>query len=109
MKLRNLMWGACACILTAGCSNDDVAVDKGSNIMQNDGEAYVKVRIAMADGAYSRATTTDGANGYADGTVTEQQVNDVFFVFYKDGIFSTLGKLKSSEDGTLDNPYKISL
>ena len=105
MKLRNLMWGACACILTAGCSNDDVAVDKGSNIMQNDGEAYVKVRIAMADGAYSRATTTDGANGYADGTVTEQQVNDVFFVFYKDGIFSTLGKLvKSSEDGTLDNP-----
>ena len=103
MKLRNLMWGACACILATGCSNDDVAVDNGSNIMQNDGEAYVKVRIAMSDGAGSRATTTDGANGYADGTATEQQVNDVFFVFYKDGAYSTLGRLIDEEDN-LDKP-----
>lgn len=104
MKLRNLMWGACACILAAGCSNDDVAVDNGSNVLTNGGEAYVKVRIAMADGAYSRATTTGGANGYADGTLTEQQVNNVFFVFYKDGVYSTIGKLVKKEGENLDKP-----
>ena len=55
MKLRNLMWGACACILAAGCSNDDVAVDNGNNVLTNGGKAYVKVRIAMGNGMGSRA------------------------------------------------------
>ena len=105
MKLRNLMWGACACILAAGCSNDDVAVDNGqSNIVQEDGNAYVKVRIAMAGGPSSRADEGTGENEYEYGTEIEQAIDDVFFVFYKDdGSWSVNGELQTSvtipEDG----------
>ena len=105
MKLRNLMWGACACILAAGCSNDDVAVDNGqSNIVQEDGNAYVKVRIAMAGGPSSRADEGTGENEYEYGTEIEQAIDDVFFVFYKDdGAWSVNGELQTSvtipEDG----------
>lgn len=80
MKLRNLMWGACACILATGCSNDDVAVENSNNVTGNNGNAYMKVRISMAGGAGSRATE----GGYDYGTETEQTIKNVFFMFYDD-------------------------
>lgn len=85
MKLKGLLWGACACAMLAGCSNDDVAVDNGqSNIVQEGGNAYVKVRIAMAGGPSSRAAEGTGDNEYEYGTENEQKIDDVFFVFYND-------------------------
>ena len=81
MKLRNLMWGACACILVAGCSNDDVAVENSqSNIVQEDGQAYMNVRVTMGNGLGSRAEEGD----YAQGETEEQTIHSIYFVFYDD-------------------------
>lgn len=81
MKLRNLMWGACACILVAGCSNDDVAVENSqSNIVQEDGQAYMNVRVTMGNGLGSRAEEGE----YAQGETEEQTIHSIYFVFYDD-------------------------
>lgn len=81
MRLRNLMWGACACAIFAGCSNDDVAVDNGqSNIVQEDGQAYMNVRVTMGNGLGSRAEEGD----YAQGLTEEQTIHSIYFVFYDD-------------------------
>ena len=90
MKLKGLLWGACACAMLAGCSNDDVAVDNGNNVLTNGGEAYVKVRIAMADGAYSRAATE---GGYDYGTDEDHVIKSLYFGFYNaDGSWAAAGK-----------------
>lgn len=104
MKLRNLMWGACACILAAGCSNDDVAVDNGNNVLTNGGEAYVKVRIAMADGAYSRSATE---GDYDYGTDEDHVIKTLYFGFYNaDGSWAAAGRNYSnlSTTGKEDDP-----
>ena len=81
MKLRNLMWGACACILATGCSNDDVAVENSqSNIVQEDGQAYMNVRVTMGNGLGSRAEEGE----YAQGETEEQTIHSIYFVFYDD-------------------------
>ena len=81
MKLRNLMWGACACILVAGCSNDDVAVENSqSNIVQEDGQAYMNVRVTMGNGLGSRAEEGE----YEQGEPGEQTIHSIYFVFYDD-------------------------
>lgn len=81
MKLRNLMWGACACILVAGCSNDDVAVENSqSNIVQEDGQAYMNVRVTMGNGLGSRAEEGE----YVQGETEEQTIHSIYFVFYDD-------------------------
>lgn len=81
MKLRNLMWGACACILATGCSNDDVAVENGqSNIVQEGGQAYMNVRVTMGNGLGSRADE----GGYAQGLPAEEAIKTIYFVFYDD-------------------------
>lgn len=81
MKLRNLMWGACACILVAGCSNDDVAVENSqSNIVQEDGQAYMNVRVTMGNGLGSRAEEGE----YEQGETEEQTIHNIYFVFYDD-------------------------
>ena len=108
MKLRNLMWGACACILAAGCSNDDVAVDNGqSNIVQEGGNAYVNVRIAMAGGPSSRATEGE----YEYGEDAEQAIKSIFFVFYDDnGKWMANGEQvgeTATTDGTEENVEAI--
>ena len=108
MKLRNLMWGACACILAAGCSNDDVAVDNGkSNIVQEGGNAYVNVRIAMAGGPSSRATEGE----YEYGEDAEQAIKNIFFVFYDDnGKWMANGEQvgeTATTDGTEENVEAI--
>lgn len=93
MKLRNLMWGACACILAAGCSNDDVAVDNG-NTVENTGNAYMKVRIAMTGGPSSRIAAE---GGYDYGDTNEQSIDNVFFIFYDDaGNWVADGKLQEN-------------
>lgn len=109
MKLRNLMWGACACILVAGCSNDDVAVENSqSNIVQEGGNAYVNVRIAMAGGPSSRATEGE----YEYGEDAEQAIKSIFFVFYDDnGKWMANGEQvdeTATTDGTEENVEAIS-
>lgn len=82
------MWGACACILAAGCSNDDVAVDNGNNVLTNGGKAYVKVRIAMGNGMGSRATE----GGYDYGVEEDHAIKSIYFGFYDaDGEWVTSG------------------
>ena len=102
MKLRNLMWGACACILAAGCSNDDVAVDNGNNVLTNGGKAYVKVRIAMGNGMGSRATE----GGYDYGLEEDHAIKSIYFGFYDaDGEWVTSGTaVPNAVTGNNDDP-----
>lgn len=97
MKLRNLMWGACACILAAGCSNDDVAVENAeNNIVENGGQAYMRVRVTMGNGLGSRAE--EGT--YAQGETEEQKIHSIFFAFYDDnGKWVANGRTKEDETG----------
>ncbi len=105
MKLRNLMWGACACILAAGCSNDDVAVDNGNNVLTNGGKAYVKVRIAMGNGMGSRAIE----GGYDYGVEEDHAIKSIYFGFYDaDGEWVTSGTavpnaVTGNDDVPVDN------
>ena len=105
MKLRNLMWGACACILAAGCSNDDVAVDNGNNVLTNGGKAYVKVRIAMGNGMGSRATEGE----YDYGVEEDHAIKSIYFGFYDaDGEWVTSGTavpnaVTGNDDVPVDN------
>ena len=94
MKLKGLLWGACACAMLAGCSNDDVAVDNGNGTVESTGNAYMKVRIAMAGGPSSRAATE---GGYDYGTTDEQSIDNVFFMFYDNaGNWVADGKLQEN-------------
>lgn len=81
--------------MLASCSNDDSIINGGDPF---DGDqAFVKVRIAMADnsGHGTRATTDEG---YVNGTPTEQKVYSLGFKFYKaDGTFYGYGE-------TINNP-----
>ena len=60
----------------AACSNDEVVENSGNNF--NGGEAYVKVRIAMSNGAATRATS----GGYDQGSSDEQAIQNIQFAFY---------------------------
>ena len=108
MKLKGLLWGACACAMLAGCSNDDVAVDNGqSNIVQEGGNAYVKVRIAMAGDPSSRAEEGE----YEYGEESEQAIKSIFFAFYDDnGKWMADGEQvgeTATDPGTEDNVEAI--
>lgn len=93
MKLKGLLWGACACAVLAGCSNDEVAVDNGNGTVESTGNAYMKVRIAMAGGPSSRANE----GGYDYGTTDEQSIDNVFFMFYDNaGNWVADGKLQEN-------------
>ena len=97
MKLKGLLWGACACAMLAGCSNDEVAVDNGNNVLVNGGKAYVKVRIAMGEGAGSRAT----GGGYDYGTPEDHQIKTIYFGFYDDeGEWVTYGSVPTGASTT---------
>lgn len=79
MKIKYVFLSMLACGTMAACSNDEVA--EGSNTTNlGGGEAYVKVRIAMSDGAASRATS----GGYDYGTTSEQAIQNIQFAFYDD-------------------------
>ena len=109
MKLRNLMWGACACILATGCSNDDVAVENSNVITNADGESYMAVRIVAANDGMSRATSP----GFDDGDNTEGGVTSAVFYFYDgNGNYVTKGSTASmsatTQDPADDNVERIS-
>lgn len=76
MKIKYLFMSALACGLLGACNNDEV-VENGDNNFAG-GEAYVKVRIAMSDGAATRATS----GGYDEGTTAEQAIQNIQFAFY---------------------------
>lgn len=81
--------------MLASCSNDDSIINGGDPF---DGDqAFVKVRIAMADNSgHGTRATEDG--GYVNGTPTEQKVYSLGFKFYKaDGSFYGYGE-------TINNP-----
>ena len=81
--------------MLASCSNDDSIINGGDPF---DGDqAFVKVRIAMADNSgHGTRATTDG--GYVNGTPTEQKVYSLGFKFYNaDGSFYGYGE-------TINNP-----
>ena len=111
MKLRNLMWGACACILATGCSNDDVAVENSNVITNADGESYMAVRIVAANDGMSRATV--GNPEFEDGTTTEGNVTSGVFYFYDaNGNYAAKGVNNSlsvsSESPANDNVESVS-
>lgn len=81
--------------MLASCSNDDSIINGGDPF---DGDqAFVKVRIAMADNSgHGTRATEDG--GYVNGTPTEQKVYSLGFKFYNtDGSFYGYGE-------TINNP-----
>lgn len=113
MKLRNLMWGACACILATGCSNDDVAVNGNENGIPVGGDSYVAIQLVAANGSSSRATNGEFNNGHDDEgqveitTVNDSKVAAADFYFYKGDKFVKKGEvisdLKLTEGGATDN------
>ena len=76
MKIKYLFMSALACGLLGACNNDEVVENSDNNF--NGGEAYVKVRIAMSNGAATRATS----GGYDEGTTAEQAIQNIQFAFY---------------------------
>ena len=81
--------------MLASCSDDDSIINGGDPF---DGDqAFVKVRIAMADNSgHGTRATEDG--GYVNGTETEQKVYSLGFKFYNtDGTFYGYGE-------TINNP-----
>ena len=109
MKLRNLMWGACACALMAGCSNDDVVKGSEENLPLGE-ESYVAIRLVASNGSSSRATSGGFDNGFNDEgqvdesvTVNDSKVAAVDFYFYRDGQFSVKGQAISGTDFGLTN------
>lgn len=100
MKLRNLMWGACACILAAGCSNDDVVKVNESGIPLG-GDSYVAIQLVASNGAASRAENGGFDNGYDEEgqvditDVDESKVAAADFYFYKGDQFVKKGEVIS--------------
>lgn len=100
MKIKYVFLSMLACGMLAACSNDEVA--EGSNTTNLDGgEAYIKVRIAMSDGAASRATS----DGYDYGIESEQAIQNIQFAFYDnegdwvaDGIRQGVTNVEGAED-----------
>lgn len=81
--------------MLASCSNDDSIINGGDPF---DGDqAFVKVRIAMADNSGHGTRATEDGN-YVNGTPTEQKVYSLGFKFYNtDGTFYGYGE-------TINNP-----
>ena len=99
MKIKYLFMSALACGLLGTCSNDEVVENSDNNF--NGGEAYVKVRIAMSDGAGTRATS----GGYDNGTAEEQAIKSIRFAFYDDaGNFVAYGREVGATSVTPTNP-----
>lgn len=83
--------------MLASCSNDDSIINGGDPF---DGEqAFVKVKIAMADDAGRGTRATDPETGnYVNGTTEENNVYTIGFKFYgADGSFYGYGE-------TIENP-----
>lgn len=99
MKIKYLFMSALACGLLGACNNDEV-VENGDNNFAG-GEAYVKVRIAMSDGAATRATS----GGYDNGTTEESKINSIRFAFYDDaGAFVDYGREVGATNVTPTTP-----
>lgn len=78
-----------AALAFTGCSSEDVIDNEGNFDGKFDGQAYMRVRIAMSDGATSRATTQ---NDFVNGTAEEQAIKEIGLKFYNaDGSFYGYG------------------
>ena len=95
MKLKGLLWGACACAMLAGCSNDDVAVDNGNINANPDGESYMYVQLVASNDGMSRATV--GNPEFEDGDETEGKNIDIasanFYFYDANGGYVTKGQI----------------
>ncbi len=90
MKKRNFLFGALAALAMMGCSDNEIEKDNGFAVPE-DGVVYAKISIAMpGNGIGGRAfgagegefdLGTDGTNG----TVDENSINKLLFVFYSKG------------------------
>lgn len=76
MKVKYLFLSMLACGVMAACSNDETLTENTGNL--KGGEAYIKVRIAMADGAATRADD----DNYENGTTEEQAIKSIRFAFF---------------------------
>ena len=80
MKLRNLFFVAAMAGLFSACSNEmDNAIDNG-NGEQTKAEAYASISFTMPAGAVTRADAQ-----VTPGTSAENNINEVYFLLYKDG------------------------
>ncbi len=81
MKLRNLFFVTAAMAgLFSACSNEmDNAIDNG-NGEQTKAEAYASISFTMPAGAVTRADAQ-----VTPGTSAENNINEVYFLLYKDG------------------------
>lgn len=100
MKLKGLLWGACACAVLAGCSNDEVVNGNESNVTLG-GDSYVAIQLVASNGAASRAENGGFDNGYDEEgqveivTVDESKVAAADFYFYKGNTFVKKGEVIS--------------
>lgn len=101
MKIKSLLFGMMTCVALAACTNEDLVENEGGNGVDNStAKAYIGIKIADPTNGFSRAA--DG--GYDNGTSAEYNIQNVDFLFYKNGEFVAKGALATGEFDINGNP-----
>lgn len=101
MKIKSLLLGMMTCVALAACTNADLVENEGGNGVDNStAKAYIGIKLADPTNGFSRAT--DG--GYDNGTSEEHNIQNVDFLFYKNGKYVTKGTLATGEFDINGNP-----
>lgn len=101
MKIKSLLLGMMTCVALAACTNADLVENEGGNEVDNStAKAYIGIKLADPTNGFSRAT--DG--GYDNGTSEEHNIQNVDFLFYKNGEYVTKGTLATGEFDINGNP-----
>lgn len=101
MKIKSLLFGMMTCVALAACTNEDLVENEGGNGVDNSAaKAYIGIKIADPTNGFSRAA--DG--GYDNGTSAEHNIQNVDFLFYKNGEFVAKGALATGEFDIKGNP-----
>lgn len=101
MKIKSLLLGMMTCAALAACTNEDLVENEGGNGVDNStAKAYIGIKLADPTNGFSRAT--DG--GYDDGTSEEHYIQNIDFLFYKNGEFVAKGALATGEFDINGNP-----
>lgn len=104
---QTYLYGAMALgLLFTSCSSDDIVNDE-NRVLESDQAYYVSVRIS-GDVLGTRAASGDGTPveaDFTDGTGTESQINNVYFVFY-DNDGNVIGDVTPADDIDKDTTWE---
>ena len=93
MKIKSLLLGMLTCFAVVACTNEDLGENQNSQESTGKADAYMAVKLMIADNNSSRATS-DG--GYNEGVDNEQWIkggNSIFLFYDNEGKWVTSGEL----------------